>query len=77
MPDIETHTPSQLADEIQTLAENYVGAAPVWQTVQNGVQFEFTNMEKQTENWELGIWFYGETPNLLNGYSEQPQLLFV
>lgn len=68
---------SNLTNTVIKVTNNYGDAAPVWQIVQNGVQFEFTNTEKQTENWELGIWFYGETPNLLNGYSEQPQLLFV
>ena len=68
---------SNLTNTVIKVTNNHGDAAPVWQTVQNGVQFEFTNTEKQTANWELGIWFYGETPNLLTGYSEQPQLLFV
>lgn len=68
---------SNLTNTVIKVTNNYGDASPVWQTVQNGVQFNFTNAQKQTENWELGIWFYGETPNLLTGYSEQPQLLFV
>lgn len=68
---------SNLTNTVIKVTNNYGDSVPVWQTVQNGVQFNFTNTQKQTENWELGIWFYGETPNLLTGYSEQPQLLFV
>lgn len=68
---------SNLTNTVIKVTNNLCDAVPAWQTVQNGVQFNFTNAQKQTENWELGIWFYGETPNLLTGYSEQPQLLFV
>ena len=68
---------SNLTNTVIKVTNNYGDSVPVWQTVQNGVQFNFTNAQKQTENWELGIWFYGETLNLLTGYSEQPQLLFV
>ena len=68
---------SNLTNTVIKVTNNYGDSVPVWQTVQNGAQFEFTNTQKQTENWELGIWFYGETPNLLTGYSEQPQLLFI
>ena len=68
---------SNLTNTVIKVTNNYGDSVPVWQTVQNGVQFNFTNTQKQTENWELGIWFYGEPPNLLTGYSEQPQLLFV
>ena len=68
---------SNLTNTVIKVTNNFGDAVPVWQTVQNGAQFNFTNTQKQTENWELGIWFYGETPNLLTGYSEQPQLLFI
>ena len=68
---------SNLTNTVIKVTNNFGDGVPAWQTVQNGVQFDFSNTEKQTENWELGIWFYGETPNLLDGYSEQPQLLIV
>lgn len=68
---------SNLTNTVIKVTNNFGDGVPVWQTVQNDVQFQFANTEKQTENWELGIWFYGETPNLLDGYSEQPQLLVV
>ena len=68
---------SNLTNTIIKVTNNWGDGVPVWQTVQNDVQFQFANTEKQTENWELGIWFYGETPNLIDGYSEQPQLLII
>ena len=68
---------SNLTNTVIKVTNNWGDGVPVWQTVQNDVQFQFANTEKQTENWELGIWFYGETPNLIDGYSEQPQLLIV
>ena len=68
---------SNLTNTVIKVTNNWGDGVPVWQTVQNDVQFQFVNTEKQTENWELGIWFYGETPNLLEGYSGQPQLLIV
>lgn len=68
---------SNLTNTVIKVTNNWGDGVPVWQTVQNDVQFQFANTEKQTENWELGIWFYGETPNLIDGYSEQPQLLII
>lgn len=68
---------SNLTNTVIKVTNNWGDGVPVWQTVQNDVQFQFANTEKQTENWELGIWFYGETPNLIDGYSEQPQLLIM
>ena len=68
---------SNLTNTVIKVTNNWGDGVPVWQTVQNDVQFQFANTEKQTENWELGIWFYGETPNLIDGYSEQPQLLVI
>ena len=37
MPDTETYTPAQLADETQTLAENYVGAALEIEDTREGI----------------------------------------
>ena len=55
---------------------NYGDTAPVWQTVQNGAQFEFTNTTKETENWQVGIHVFGEVvTNLSPGYFEEPQML--
>ena len=55
---------------------NYGDTVPVWQTVQNGAQFEFTNTTKETENWQVGIHVFGEVvTNLSPGYFEEPQML--
>lgn len=54
---------------------NYGDSNPVWQTVQNGVQFEFENTEKTTANYEVGIHCYGVAPVGETGYFEQPQML--
>lgn len=54
---------------------NYGDSTPVWQTVQNGVQFEFENTTKTTTNYEVGIRCYGVAPTGETGYFEQPQML--
>ena len=55
---------------------NYGDTVPVWQTVQNGAQFEFTNTTKETENWQVGIHVFGAVvTNLSPGYFEEPQML--
>ena len=57
------------------VTNNYGDGSPVWQSVENGTQFEFENTQKQTEDFEIGIHCYGETPNLGTGYFEQPEML--
>ena len=37
MPDTETYTPAQLADETQTLAENFVGASLEIEDTREGI----------------------------------------
>ena len=55
---------------------NYGDTVPVWQTVQNGAQFEFTNTTKETENWQVGIHVFGAVvTNLSPGYFEEPQMI--
>lgn len=66
---------SNLTNVVVKVTNNYGDSAPTWQTVQDGVQFEFTNETKETENWKVGIWCYGEAVNLSQGYFEQPQML--
>ena len=66
---------NDLTNVVIKATNNYGDSAPVWQTVQDGVQFEFTNETKETENWQVGIWCYGEAVNLSQGYFEQPQML--
>ena len=66
---------SNLTNVTYKVTNNYGDAEPVWQTVQNHVQFEFSNKTKQTESYEIGIWCYGQTPNLNEGYFEQPEML--
>ena len=66
---------TNLTNVVVQATNNYGDTVPVWQTVQNGVQFEFTNETKETENWQVGIRCYGEAANLSQGYFEQPQML--
>lgn len=66
---------SNLSNVAIKVTNNYGDSIPTWQTVQDGVQFEFTNETKETENWQVGIWCYGEAVNLSQGYFEQPQML--
>ena len=69
---VVSHNLTNVALEV---TNNYGDGVPVWQSVENGVQFTFENTQKETENFEIGIHCYGETPNLLEGYFEQPQML--
>ena len=66
---------NNLTNVVIKVTNNYGDSVPTWQTVQDGVQFEFTNETKETENWQVGIWCYGEAVNLSQGYFEQPQML--
>jgi len=68
-------TSNNLTNVVVKVTNNYGDSVPTWQTVQDGVQFEFTNETKETENWQVGIWCYGEAVNLSQGYFEQPQML--
>lgn len=67
--------PNDLKNVVIKATNNYGDSVPTWQTVQDGTQFEFTNETKETENWQVGIWCYGEAVNLSQGYFEQPQML--
>ncbi len=49
--------------EIQ-VSNNAKDTNPVWVTVENGVTAELTNTTKETDNWEIGVHFYGKS----NGY---------
>ena len=66
---------NNLTNVVVKVTNNYGDSVPTWQTVQDGIQFEFTNETKETENWQVGIWCYGEAVNLSQGYFEQPQML--
>lgn len=66
---------NNLTNVVIKVTNNYGDSVPTWQTVQDGVQFEFTNETKETENWQVGIWCYGEAVNLSWGSFEQPQML--
>lgn len=66
---------NDLTNVVIKVTNNYGDSVPTWQTVQDGIQFEFTNETKETENWQVGIWCYGEAINLSQGYFEQPQML--
>lgn len=68
-------TSNNLTNVVVKVTNNYGDSVPTWQTVQDGVQFEFTNETKETENWQVGIWCYGKAVNLSQGYFEQPQML--
>ena len=68
-------TSNNLTNVVIKVTNNYGDSVPTWQTVQDGVQFEFTNETKETENWQVGIWCYGEAVNLSWGSFEQPQML--
>ena len=66
---------NNLTNVVIKVTNNYGDSVPTWQTVQDGVQFEFTNETKETENWQVGLWCYGEAVNLSRGSFEQPQML--
>jgi hypothetical protein len=68
-------TSNNLENLMFKVTNNYGDSDPVWQTVQNGVQFAFENTEKTTTNYEVGVHCYGVAPTGETGYFEQPQML--
>ena len=40
-----------------------------------GSDVEFLNTTKQTADWQIGIWCYGETDSYNPGYFKEPTIL--
>ena len=55
---------NNLYDTSIQLSNNAKDTSPVWVEVENGGSITFDNETKETDNWELGVKFYGKS----NGY---------
>jgi len=56
------------------LTNNYGDTTPVWVDATAMTEITFNNTTKETEKWQLGIKFYGESSGY--GYVEEPIVIF-
>jgi hypothetical protein len=57
------------------VCNNFGDPEPVWEDATSGADVEFSNITKQTENWQIGIHCYGDTESYNTGYFKEPTIL--
>lgn len=57
------------------VCNNYGDESPTWEDATSQTEINLTNRAKETENYEIGIWCYGESTGY--GYFEEPRVIFM
>ena len=57
------------------VCNNYGDTNPVWVDATDQQQVILNNAAKETDKWQVGIWFYGET--VASGYVEEPEVYYL
>lgn len=57
------------------VCNNYGDINPAWVDATSQQEVTIANASKETENWQVGIWFYGDTAT--SGYVEEPEINYL
>ena len=66
---------SNLSNVVVKVCNNYGDESPTWEDATSQTEINLTNRAKETENYEIGIWCYGESTGY--GYFEEPRVIFM
>lgn len=66
---------SNLSNVAVKVCNNYGDESPTWEDATSQTETNLTNRAKETENYEIGIWCYGESIGY--GYFEEPRVIFL
>lgn len=72
---IVSFTAHNLNNVFVKVCNNYGDTNPIWVDITDGTEKTFENESKQTENWQIGIWCYGDTTSYSPAYFEEPTVL--
>jgi hypothetical protein len=64
-----------LSNVVVKVCNNYGDESPTWADATSQTEINLTNRAKETENYEIGIWCYGESTGY--GYFEEPRVIFM
>lgn len=57
------------------VCNNYGDINPTWVDATSQQQVTIPNASKETEKWQVGIWFYGDTTT--SGYVDEPEINYL
>ena len=72
---VANYNATNLSNISVKVCNNYGDIEPVWVDATAQTEIIFTNQTKETENYEIGIWCYGESTGY--GYFEEPRVIFM